>query len=221
MSKNYVIILMGGANNIVNVRCIDFKEKLDNFLRSLAGPRVVLVGVPFRYDSPSLNPEIYRVNLTLRNIAALHDNTYFICIESVYRKNIKHALNFNYEEKSHLANLLHLAIRESNLTPIKAVYKLSVESTNSNTTAVPKIPPSVPTKVFHHNRTFDNKHFLGIAHKLHGVPWSSGKCGKWQQNSIKSHMRRGGVGIWSQPDLKFPTLECEVLEGVCDHTSNR
>lgn len=189
MTANDVVVLMAGTNNFVNGRCNDFTAELDSFLGSLSGPRVVLVGIPFRHDSPSLNHEISKINISLKDIAVRHIHSSFLSLETLSRRHFtKHGLHLNYRGKSLLASLLCNIIKPASVSKSPVKFQncgsniISSETTVATCTSVSlsniSTSPekrSIPAKVNysgHPSRTFQNNYFLGTALKPPGVPWS-------------------------------------------------
>lgn len=183
MGTNDKIIVMAGTNDFVNGRCNDFTVELDGFLGSVSEPRVVIVGVPFRYDVPSLNREISKVNLQVKDIVTKHNNSVFISLEAMPRMFFtRHGLHLNSRGKSSLTDLLYNAIHfqsvpnicqefpshKSKVTPYKPRKSIHLsQPQNSRHSVLPTIISKCPQ-----SRTFQNRHFLGAARKPPGVPWS-------------------------------------------------
>lgn len=169
--KDY-IILMGGTNNFVNGRCIDFTVALDGFLGGLSWQRVILVGIPFRYDIPSLNPEISRVNHSLKELSIKYINTSFVPLDGFPRQFFtRHGLHLNHKGKTHLSTLLSNTFCSSS---VKSCPSIGISSENG--VALDFSPHTLISSSkglrSSNGRTFLNTNFLGPARKPSGVPWS-------------------------------------------------
>lgn len=184
MTESDCLVLIGGCNDIVNGHCIDFLVGLENFLATISpsGPKVFLVGIPFRYDYPFLNSDIYKVNLNLIELAAKHANTSFISLEASPRNYFtKHGLHFNQKGKKHLSNLLFAGLNGKYVAPsVSPIIMDSKTPKDSNISYKMKLTNPRRTSNSYNKKssinqsksTFQNSHFLGEALKPPGVPWS-------------------------------------------------
>lgn len=188
-SKCDIIVIMGGTNDVVNGRCsLDF-SKLDAALGSTSSKKVILVGLPLRYDNPSLNPEVSRVNDRLKIISSKHDHATFLSVNSIPRSSFtRHGLHLNYMGKHQLADLILHSLqlsksfvhKESSKRPLS--YKPTLgPNVSTKTSSVPSKAPNTTSSPIHSklvsknvnkSRTFTGNHFLGEAQRPPGVTWA-------------------------------------------------
>lgn len=105
LGKGDCIVIIGGTNNVVNGRCNDFIPQLHSLLNDIEQQKVILVGLPTRFDDPSLTKTVSKVNSALENLARNHNHVSFVSPHSFSRSlHTRHGLHLNWKGKMKLAD---------------------------------------------------------------------------------------------------------------------
>lgn len=101
------VVIVGGTNNVVNGGCNNFDHELDSVLGVITAPKVLLVGLPIRYDCPLLSKVVSYDNNKLITFDNNYNNVTFIPFVTFERSLFtNHGLHLNWRGKLHLANIL-------------------------------------------------------------------------------------------------------------------
>lgn len=65
--------------------CTDIELGVGSVLEAVSVPTVLLVGLPFRHDDPSLERVVSDTNTKLRNLASRYDNVTYVPLDTLSR----------------------------------------------------------------------------------------------------------------------------------------
>jgi hypothetical protein len=114
LKENDYLLIIGGTNNfnphikssndeIINV----VKKKLNNLKKT----KIILCGIPFRYDIPHLNHKISQTNFSLKKLSKQYTNVSYIGYKNFDRScYTTHGLHLNFKGKCKLTNLIKSVI---------------------------------------------------------------------------------------------------------------
>lgn len=190
------MVVIAGTNNFdVNGRCNSFLTELDSFLKSVPSPKILLVGLPARHDSPFMNPVVDKVNCDLLSLSNLHNNVSFVPLQSISRDLFtKHGLHLNYKGKVVLADLLINSLNPSSSTlPSHSNHHLFTHHVRTLGNPLNKNPVHNQSSSFKPDkpfptRVFVNNHFLGKAQKHPEIPWAHHLKRGWGLGTLASKL---------------------------------
>lgn len=73
------LILMGGSNDVFSNKFSNIHKHLIDFIReSCTRTKIILISIPYRYDKPSANTHIHRLNKKIKDLVNIFKNTVFL-----------------------------------------------------------------------------------------------------------------------------------------------
>lgn len=117
LSKDDFLVLMAGTNNIPQ-RSNELTSTLSSFLERTSNTNVIVVGIPNRYDIPSLNSIIALCNSGVQQLVSIHPHATFVSLQAISRCSFTHhGLHLNMRGKSGVAGLIikkmHVCVNQS------------------------------------------------------------------------------------------------------------
>lgn len=171
------LVVIGGTNNFVNGHCGGILDELDSLLRTRVAPQIVVVGVPQRYDSPSLASAIHHTNVQMCSLTSRYNNATFLPLTSLTRPcYTRHGMHLNEKGKKTLSSLL--------FNSICSFHSSSTVHSSHPSTPVKYSSHQTKSKIqknnsCHYNkrrshtkdRIIYNQTFLETHHRQYEVPW--------------------------------------------------
>lgn len=187
LQKADSLVIIGGTNNFVNGQCSGALDELDTLLRTRVVPRVVVVGLPQRHDTPSMAPAIHDTNNLMHSLTSSFENATFLPLNSLNRScYTQHGMHLNLKGKMQLSSLIYNIILSRYPNPScqslvscnleQSIYPIPVNPSPHQTQR--ETPQTNSSKHNHHrihpqSRVFYNKSFLETRHKQYEVPWTA------------------------------------------------
>uniref|UniRef100_A0A8D8UVR2 Uncharacterized protein n=1 Tax=Cacopsylla melanoneura TaxID=428564 RepID=A0A8D8UVR2_9HEMI len=118
LDQDDCLVLFGGSNDIFHTPWTQLKNYLFSFLqKNCTKLRIVVVGIPYRYNTPAANTHIKRLNLKIRLVVNIFKNSVFLDTNKRINKRdyLYDKLHLNKNGKLKLCTSLNKVIENDNI----------------------------------------------------------------------------------------------------------
>lgn len=174
MTKKDFCIFIGGTNDILekneSFNIENIISKLENTIQEFSNSNILMSGIPFRYDKPQLNNQIYQINKSIKGLTLKYDYASYINLQGLNRNcYTHHGLHFNEHGKTRYATKITQLICEK-----LKVYKnkIPVLITERSFETNKKYQPSHEDRLHITSQKYTNEdytHFLGVTSLFQSV----------------------------------------------------
>lgn len=142
MGIDDILLIIGGTNDVSNNKNYDINPSLNNILSQSSSNKIIVVGLPYRYDKPSFNKFIKKLNHEINDELQCTENVNYsyMDLEKIKRNMYtKPGLHFNLKGKRQICDKIasHIKCKVESQTQLTLQnYEMPAENRNKNGSAL-------------------------------------------------------------------------------------